>query len=288
MLYFAEGTIVAIQDKPKTVSKIFSPANVIQETDDSGNVTQSPFTYEGTARKARKTVALVSWNDPSDQYKAKTEYVEDREGLERYGYQEVEIRAFGTTSQGQAQRIGRWTLLSDQLETEIVTFKTATEGFFVLPGEVIGIADPAKGGKRYGGRVIEATVSGLTIDAPFTIASGSTYQTSVMLSNGAVETRTVTNAPGETSTLALASPLPSAPIAGAPWVLQEDGDGIREFRVVSVTEDEGIVTILGALYDETKFDLVDQSTELGQIRTSIGGPSVVPAITGDGIVLEVP
>lgn len=288
MLYFAEGTIVAIQDKPKTVSKIFSPANVIQETDDSGNVTQSPFTYEGTARKARKTVALVSWNDPSDQYKAKTEYVEDREGLERYGYQEVEIRAFGTTSQGQAQRIGRWTLLSDQLETEIVTFKTATEGFFVLPGEVIGIADPAKGGKRYGGRVIEATVSGLTIDAPFTIASGSTYQTSVILSNGAVETRTVTNAPGETSTLALASPLPSAPIAGAPWVLQEDGDGIREFRVVSVTEDEGIVTILGALYDETKFDLADQSTELGQIRTSIGGPSVVPAITGDGIVLEVP
>lgn len=288
MLYFAEGTIVAIQDKPKTISKIFSPANVIQEVDDNGNISQAPFTYEGTARKARKTVALVSWNDPDDQYKAKTEYVEDREGLDRYGYQEVEIRAFGTTSQGQAQRIGRWTLLSDQLETEVVTFKTATEGFFILPGEIIGIADPAKGGKRYGGRIVSASVSGLTIDAPFTIASGSTYQASVMLPSGTIETKSLTNAPGETSFLNLSSPLSDIPVTGAPWVLQENSNGVRKFRVVSLTEDEGIVTVLAALYDETKFDLVDQSTELGLIRTSIAGPSVAPAVAGGTIILEVP
>jgi predicted phage tail protein len=30
LTYFAEGTVVAIQDRPKAVSKIFSPANVIQ------------------------------------------------------------------------------------------------------------------------------------------------------------------------------------------------------------------------------------------------------------------
>ena len=288
MLYFSEGTIVAIQDKPKSVSKIFSPANVIQQVDDNGNVTEPPFNYEGTARKARKTVALVSWNDPSDQYKAKTEYVEDREGIDRYGYQEVEIRAFGTTSQGQAQRIGRWTLLSDQLETEVVTFKTSTEGFFVLPGEIIGVADPAKGGKRYGGRIIEATTSSLTIDAPFTIASGASYQASVMLADGTIETRAVTNSAGETSVLSLASALSSAPITGAPWVLQENSDGIKKYRVVSVNEDEGVVTVLGALYDETKFALVDSGTNLGLTRTSIGGPSVAPSIAGGSIVLEVP
>jgi predicted phage tail protein len=288
MLYFAEGTIVAIQDKPKSVSKIFSPANVIQQVDDNGNVTEPPFNYEGTARKARKTVALVSWNDPDDQYKAKTEYVEDRDGIERYGYQEVEIRAFGTTSQGQAQRIGRWTLLSDQLETEIVTFKTSTEGFFILPGEIIGVADPAKGGKRYGGRIIEATPTSLTIDAPFTIASGASYQASVMLADGTIETRTVTNSAGETNVLSLASALSSAPITGAPWVLQENNDGIKKYRVVSVNEDDGVVTVLGALYDETKFALVDSGTNLGLTRTSIGGPSVVPSIAGGSIILEVP
>lgn len=288
MLYFAEGTIVAIQDKPKNVTKIFSPANVIQQVNDNGEITEPPFSYEGTARKARKTVALVSWNDPNDQYKAKIEYVEDRDGLERYGYHETEIRAFGTTSQGQAQRIGRWTLLSDQLETEIVTFKVATEGFFVLPGEIIGIADPAKGGKRYGGRIIDATVSGIVIDAPFTLASGATYQASVMTPSGTVETRTVTTGPGETSSLALSSPLSSAPLSGAPWVLQEDSDGVRKFRVVSVTEDEGIVTVLASLYAEEKFAATDNDTILGESRTSIAGPSVVPAVAGGSIILEVP
>lgn len=287
MLYFAEGTIVAIQDKPKPLTKIFSPANVIQQVDDNGNVTEPPFIYEGTARKARKTVALVSWNDPSDQYKAKTEYIEDRDGIERYGYHEVEIRAFGTTSQGQAQRIGRWTLLSDQLETEIVTFKVATEGFFILPGEIIGIADPAKGAKRYGGRIIGGTISGVTIDAPFVIASGSTYQASVMTPSGTIETRALINAPGETTSFAFASGLSSDPLVGAPWVLQEDGDGIRKFRVVSVTEDDGIVTVLGSLYAEEKFSLTDNSTVLGLTQTSIAGPQVAPAVVNESIVLEV-
>lgn len=288
MLYFSEGTVVAIQDKPKPLTKIFSPANVIQQVDDNGEIAEPPFSYEGTARKARKTVALVSWNDPLDQYKAKIEYVEDRAGLERYGYHESEIRAFGTTSQGQAQRIGRWTLLSDQLETEIVTFKVATEGFFVLPGEIIGIADPAKGGKRYGGRVVDATASGIVMDAPFTIASGSTYQASVMMPSGTVETRTVVTSPGETAALSFSFPLSSIPIAGAPWVLQEDNDGIRKFRVLSVTEDSGIVTVLASLYDETKFTLTDSETILGETKSSVAGPQVVPSVAGGSIILEVP
>ena len=287
MLYFSEGLVTAIQDKPKPITKIFSPANTLQEVDESGNVSEPPFTYEGTARKARKTVALVSWNDPADQYKAKVEYVEDREGLERYGYQEVEIRAFGTTSQGQAQRVGRWTLLSDQFETEIVTFKTSSEGFFVLPGEVIGIADPAKGGKRYGGRVVDASIISLSIDAPFTILPGSSYQASVMLPNGSIETRTVANAPGETSILSLASALSDAPITGAPWVLQEDSDGVRRFRTISVVEDQGIVTVMASLYNEDKFTLTDSGTILGLSRSSIAGPQVVPSVDGGSITLEV-
>ena len=287
MLYFSEGLVTAIQDKPKPITKIFSPANTLQEVDESGNVSEPPFTYEGTARKARKTVALVSWNDPADQYKAKVEYVEDREGLERYGYQEVEIRAFGTTSQGQAQRVGRWTLLSDQLETEIVTFKTSSEGFFVLPGEIIGIADPAKGGKRYGGRVVDASTTSLSIDAPFTILPGSSYQASVMLPNGSIETRTVANAPGETSILSLASALSDAPITGAPWVLQEDSDGVRRFRTISVVEDQGIVTVMASLYNEDKFTLTDSGTILGLSRSSIAGPQVVPSVDGGSITLEV-
>ena len=287
MLYFSEGVIIGIQDKPKAVTKIFSPANVVQQTGDDGEVSEPCFTYEGTARKARKTVALISWNDPDDKYSTKTEYVEDREGIDRYGYREVEIRAFGTTSQGQAQRVGRWVLLTDQLEFETVTFKVNTEGFFILPGEVIGIADPAKGGKRYGGRVQAASTSAITIDAPFTIGAFS-YVLYVTLEDCTIVSKTVTNGPGETSTFTLASALPSAPLVSSPWILQEGDAGVRKFRVISMSEESGTVAVLASLYDESKFTSTDSSTALGTPRTNIASVQALPMVDGANIFLGVP
>ena len=158
----------------------------------------------------------------------------------------------------------------------------------MLPGEVIGIADPAKGGKRFGGRILGATTTSLSIDSSFVIASGNSYQASVMLPNGVAQTRTVTNAAGTTDTLTVSPALSDTPLVGAPWVLQENSDGVRKFRVVSVTEDDGVVTVLGALYDESKFVLADTSTILGLTRTSIAGPQVVPVVAGGSIILEVP
>ena len=287
MLYFSEGVVVGIQDKPKPVTKIFSPSNVIQKTEESGEVSEPCFSYEGTARRARKTVALISWNDPNDQYSSKIEYVEDRDGIERYGYRETEIRAFGTTSQGQAQRVGRWLLLTDQLEYETVTFKVATEGFFVLPGEVIGIADPAKGGKRFGGRVASATTTAVTIDSPFTIAAFS-YLLYVTMEDGSIVSRTVTNTPGETSTLTISSPLPSAPLVNSPWILQEGDAGVRKFRVISMVEDDGVVTLLASLYDERKFAQTDSETILGNPRIKVASVQSLPSIDGTSIILGVP
>jgi len=272
MLYFSEGVIVAVQDKPKSITKVYSPANVYQKTEDDGRTTEPPFLYEGTARKARKTVALVSWNDPKDRYKTKIEYVEDRAGLLRYGYHEKEVRAFGTTSQGQAQRLGRWLLLTDQLETETVTFKLGAEGNFVLPGEIIGIADPSKGGKRYGGRVIASTVSGVTIDSPFTFSSSSVYELSVMNASGVVETKPLPVLSGDTSNIPFVTPLSVEAVTGAPWVLQENSDSVRLFRVIAVNEDEGMLTVLATLYDESKFTETDESTFLQQsINSTVQG-----------------
>jgi len=287
MLYFSEGVIVGIQDKPKPITKIFSPSNVIQQVGDSGEVSEPPFTYEGTARKARKTVALISWNDPNDQYSSKIEYVEDRNGIDRYGYRETEIRAFGTTSQGQAQRVGKWLLLTDQLESETVTFKVSTEGFFILPGEIIGIADPGKGGKRYGGRVESASLSSVTIDSAFQIATGP-YLLYVTLPDGTIASRTVTNAAGLAASLSLSSPLPSAPIAGSPWILQEGNSGVRTFRVISLVEDDGAITVLATLYDESKFSEVDNGTVLSTPRTKIASIQALPTVDGVNIILGAP
>jgi predicted phage tail protein len=287
MLYYQAGSIVPVQDVPKAVTKIFTPANVIQQQNDNGEVTEPPFTYEGTARKARKTIALVSWNDPDDSYKEKIEYVEDRNGLNRYGYNELQIRAIGTTTQGQAQRIGRWALLTDQLETEVVSFKVATEGFFLMPGEIIGVADPSKGAKRYGGRIVSATTTALTLDAAF-VFTGAAYSLSVMLPNGTVQTRTVTSGSGTKSAITVAPAFSSAPQQGAVWVLQENDQGVRKFRVISAAENDGEVTVVAVLYAEGKYALADNDTILSTARITNRQRRVLPIIRSGSIILGAP
>ena len=287
MLYYQSGSIVPVQDVPKAVTKIFTPANVIQQQNENGEVTEPPFTYEGTARKARKTIALVSWNDPDDSYKEKIEYVEDRDGLNRYGYNELQIRAIGTTSQGQAQRIGRWALLTDQLETEVVSFKVAAEGFFLMPGEVIGVADPSKGEKRYGGRIVSATTTALTLDSEF-VFTGAAYSLSVMLPDGTVQTRTVTSGSGTKSAITVAPAFSTAPQAGAVWVLQENDQGLRKFRVISAAEDDGQVTVVAVLYVESKYALADSDTILSTARITNRQRRVLPIIRRDSIILGAP
>jgi predicted phage tail protein len=126
------------------------------------------------------------------------------------------------------------------------------------------------------------------MDAPFTIASGLSYQASVMMPSGTVDSRMVTNAPGVTSTLTFSSPLLYIPQVSAPWVLQENNDGVRKFRVISLVEDNGIITVMASLYDEDKFTETDNTTTLGLTRTSIAGPQVVPGVQGSSIILEVP
>jgi predicted phage tail protein len=287
MLYYQAGSIVPVQDVPKAVTKIFTPANVIQQVDENGTVTEPPFTYEGTARKARKTIALVSWNDPEDFYKEKIEYVEDRDGLERYGYNELQIRAIGTTSQGQAQRIGRWALLTDQLETEVVSFKVAAEGFFLMPAEIIGVADPAKGQKRYGGRIVSGTTTALTLDAEFTF-TGAAYSVSVMLPDGTLQTRTVTSGSGTKSAITVAPAFSIAPEANSVWVLQENDQGVRKFRVISASEDNDQVTVVGVLYAEEKYALADNDTILGTSRISNRQRRVLPIVSRGSIILGAP
>jgi hypothetical protein len=96
------------------------------------------------------------------------------------------------------------------------------------------------------------------------------------------------NSPGEASTLLLFSPLPSAPLIHSPWILQEGNAGVRKFRVISMVEDNGEVTILGTLYDERKFSQTDSETMLGTPRIKVASVQALPVVNGGSITLGVP
>lgn len=287
MLYYAGGTIIPTQDKPGSVVKIFNPSNVIQEMDDEQKITAPPFTYEGTGRKARKTVALVSWNDPNDLYKAKTEYVEDRDAIEQYGYRETEVRGFGCTSQGQAQRLGRWILTTNLTEKETVTFKTTAQGFFLMPGELIEIADPDRTPGIAAGIVKEgSSSSSIVLDREVELNSGTTYRLQLVI-NDVDYGEIVSNAAGTYSTLTLASSLPAAPQEGDTWLLRTTTATRRQYRVVGVNENEdNTVTVIATAYNAEKYDVVDSSTFLDMQSSSIAQTIVTPIVTPSSIVLS--
>jgi hypothetical protein len=143
IIYWANGTIMAVQDSPKKTLYQFT----------SANVKDGIFTYSGTASKARHTVALVRYNDPYNDYRAAMEYVEDLEGILRYGVRELEIAAMGCTSRGQANRLGKHALLTERCETDALVFRTGLEGSYLRPGDVISVNDPARSGVQFGGRI---------------------------------------------------------------------------------------------------------------------------------------
>lgn len=286
MLYYAQGQIIATQDTPKLPAKLFLPSNVVNEVDDNGDVTSPPFVYEGTARKARKTVALVSWNDPNDRYKAKIEYVEDRLGIERYGYREIDIRGFGCTSQGQAQRLGKWTLLSDLNETETVSFKTGAEGFFVLPGEIIEVADPGKNTGLVAGISPALGENNVSLDRPVVLAPDISYQIILNDGNGNSIERSVTTGEGQHTVLTVSPSLPTSLEAPAPWILRESLARPRPYRVAALTEEEGIVTVLATAYYEEKFGLADSAARIDEQRTSVPRLNIVPVVSAGSIQLQ--
>lgn len=286
MIYYSQGLIVATQDRPTSVVKQFSPANVIVEVNDNGSLTKPAFVYEGTGLKARKTVALVSWNDKNDKYRGKIEYVEDRAAMDRYGYQELEVRALGCTSQGQAQRVGRWALLTNLNETETVTFKVTAEGFFLMPGEIIEIADPYKSVGIYAGMLAAAGTGAVVLDRPVVLRAGKTYEIIIRTGDGIDLISTVTSSPGSVDNITFAPSFNQAPSLPAAWIIREKGAQPRKYRVIGLNEDDGVVTVLATAYYESKYSIADSSTLLSPQTTSIAGLAVTPVVSAGSIILQ--
>jgi len=249
MIYWQSGSLTVSQDSPSDPVYLYTPANVIEGV----------FNYQGSSAKARHTVALVTWNDPDDFYRQKVEFVEDPSGIARYGIVQTEITAIGCTSRGQANRVGRWLLYSEQSESEVVSFKTGIEGAVCRPGQIISVADPIRGGARRGGRVASATTTAITLDSAVTL-TGSGHTLSVLLPNGTVEKKTISSVSGAVVTLS--SALSVAPASGAVWVIESPNLQTQLFRVVSVVEAEDGIEISGLAHNPSKFAAIEQGLAL--------------------------
>ncbi|MCP1173040.1 host specificity protein J [Ralstonia chuxiongensis] len=266
MAFWAAGNVVAMADMPSTASYLFH----------AGNVVDGKFSYAGSARRARKTVALVSWNDPADRFIAKVEPVQDADGIARYGIQQTEVTAFGCTSQSQAQRVGQWILLTSRLETETISFKVGLDAAVVMPGSVIEVADPARAGRSNGGRVSSAAGRAVTLDRPAVAAPGDTLV--VNMTDGTAQRRTINGVDGNTVTVSADWSLPVQP--EAVWSIESADLKTQLFRVVSVTEDDGLTfEIIALQHNPQKYSAVDHGTRIDSRPITVIPPSVQPPPT---------
>jgi hypothetical protein len=147
MSYYANGSIFAIADMPKDPYVLFT----------NSNVENGDFNYSSSSKKTRNTVAVVRYNDMNYFAKPTVEHIEDPDGIRKYGIRKLEITAFGCTSRGQAYRLGRWALASEQLETETVDFTAGLDSVYLRPGDVVKIQDSNRMINRLGGRVLGIT-----------------------------------------------------------------------------------------------------------------------------------
>ncbi|KRP73907.1 host specificity protein J [Pseudomonas paralactis] len=275
MAYWGAGSVMAVADMPEDPVYTYSNANVIG----------GQFIYGGSAKKTRYTVALVSWNDPTDFYRQKVQYVDDAEGIARYGIQQTEISATGCTSQAQAQRIGKWALLTNRLETESVTFAVGLDGTLARPGQIIRVADNDRAGRRIGGRLRAATLDTLTLDAEVTATAGDTI--TLVMPNGKAVSRAVKSvsaAGADEQLVVLQTRLDELPSAQSIWAIDSATLALQQFRVLSISEDfsdDEIKYSLSAVkHVPSKFAAIDNGAKIDSPPITVIPPSVQAAPTG--------
>lgn len=229
--YYAGSAIQAVADMPSDPVYAYDDTNVIG----------GKFTYSGSSRTSRQTVALVSWNDESDFSRAKVEYVEDLEGIARYGVRPTEVTAIGESRRSGAHRAGRHILFTNRLETEMVSFGVGMDGDIAAPGMIVKVTDHSRAGKRQGGRIKSATANVVTVDKAPDVEVGDTL--SVNMPDGVLQVRTVSDVAGDSITVG--TPFTEAPAAEAVWAVEKTSLAAQLFRVVSVVENSDTDAVPG-------------------------------------------
>ena len=256
MVHWSSGSIVFTQDRPEDPAILLSPSNVVGGKFRYGRL---------TPHDKRRSVAVVYWNDPADHYKLTPAVFEDPELIRKFGRRTgQEVAGFGITNEGLAARMARWIIEDEKPSSNgVVNYEVGDDHSFISPGKIAMVADPMFTTARRGGRVKSATADTVTLDRVFPFLSGQTYTLRVMLPDGSVRTRAVTNGVGDADLVTLAAPsFTTPPNPGAVWTLESNTTANRQFRIRQIATDEAPYPVRGVLHDPTKYDRVELGRDL--------------------------
>ncbi|WP_249039971.1 TipJ family phage tail tip protein [Enterobacter hormaechei] len=258
MTYWGGDQIVALADMPRDVDYSYTRANVVG----------GRFTYSSSTTKTRYTTALVSWSDPGNAYADAMEPVFEQALVARYGFNQLEMTAVGCTRQSEANRKGRWGILTNNKD-RVVSFDVGLDGNIPQPGYIIAVADELLSGKVMGGRISAVNGRVIKLDRVADAAAGD--RLILNLPSGASQSRTIQAVNGESVTVTTA--YSETPQAEAVWVVESDELYAQQYRVVSVSDnDDGTFSITGAWHDPDKYARIDTGAIIDQRPVSVIPP----------------
>lgn len=258
MTYWGGDQIVALADMPRDVDYSYTRANVID----------GRFTYSSSTTKTRYTTALVSWSDPDNAYADAMEPVFEQALVARYGFNQLEMTAIGCTRQSEANRKGRWGILTNNKD-RVVSFDVGLDGNIPQPGYIIAVADELLSGKVMGGRISAVNGRVIKLDRVADAAAGD--RLILNLPSGASQSRTIQTVNGESVTVTTA--YSETPQAEAVWVVESDELYAQQYRVVSVSDnDNGTFSITAAWHDPDKYARIDTGAIIDQRPISVIPP----------------
>ncbi|SKA61376.1 Phage-related protein, tail component [Pantoea ananatis] len=236
----------------------------------NANVVDGLFTYSSMKRGERYNAVVVSWTDPNNGWSQVKEYVSDDELIDRYGYNETTIEAFGCTSRGQAFRTGKWLIETAKRETKKVTFKMAREGIRFIPGDVIEVMDNNYAATRLGGRIISHNGAVITVDADISKLAGAGDSFSLMAADGKFVKYAIASVSGRVITL---RSTPSWIKDGTVFVITTGEVAPRQFRIMAISEDDNnsVYTISASIYDRNKQAVVDDGAVFDVPNDTLNG-----------------
>ncbi len=258
MTYWGDNKMYVLADMPRDVWHIYNHASVVE----------GKFTFADPSETTRNTAALVNWSDPANHYKDTPEPVYDSDLAMRFDDRQLEMTAIGCTRQSEANRRGRWALLTNGIG-EVVTFST---GMDVPPvGEVIGVAANELAGRTIGGRVSAVNGRNITLDRAADVKAGN--RLFLNLPSGTAQARTVQAVNGNTVTVT--TPYSETPEAECNWGVDSDDLFIALFRVTGTRDNnDGTFEVTGTTYNPDIYSAVDTGARLDERPVSVIPPGV--------------
>jgi len=258
MTYWGGDQIVALADMPRDVDYSYTRANVVD----------GRFTYSSSTTKTRYTTALVSWSNPSNAYADAMEPVFEQALVARYGFNQLEMTAIGCTRQSEANRKGRWGILTNNKD-RVVSFDVGLDGNIPQPGYIIAVADEMLSGKVTGGRISAVNGRVITLDRAPDAKAG--HRLILNLPSGASQARTIQAVNGKAVTVSTA--YSETPQAESVWVAESDELYAQQYRVISISDNnDGTFTVTGAAHDPDKYARIDTGAIIDQRPVSVIPP----------------